>query len=255
MAASLTRRIVGRIRPQILALNGYLRISSSESLGSLSAGNPTDPDEEIKYLASYVTTKIDEIVKFGKPPLPLVYGAEVSVDDHDFWRGEGDAEDEVIRLQILSRVAHFIEKIPQVDKIQIFHAKVFYRSMLNDDSASDLTNDDINTRVINVTQSYPKVGDYKVTYETNFVEDLGFDKWDSIEIIQALQVEFKLYIPDDIVSCKNAIDYIYDHRTERLSKEEFQKHIFLTGEFGASKSEFRRIFVHDKEKKKKKIQR
>lgn len=54
----------------------------------------------------------------------------------------------------------------------------------------------------------------QVTEETHFAEDLGFDRWDFAEIIQALQMEFKLYIPDDIVSCKLAIEYIFDHRAE-----------------------------------------
>jgi acyl carrier protein len=264
MALSLARgRILGRFRPPIVPHNGCIQLPSSDpteyqnntSLGLVSADNPNeDSNDQIKFLASYVVTTIDEIVKFGKPAFPAVYVAEVHADLK--YSGSSEAyklrlysdSSEGYKLRIISKLlAEFIHFIPEVDKIQIFHAKVFYRSMLNDDSDSDLIKDDVISRVLDVTQSYPKVGNYKVTEETNFIEDLGFGKWDSIEIIQALQVEFKLYIPDDITSCKLAIDYIYSHRTERLSKEEFLKHIFVTGEFGESKSELRRIFVPDKE--------
>ncbi|KAM7471994.1 hypothetical protein LguiA_010177 [Lonicera macranthoides] len=54
-----------------------------------------------------------------------------------------------------------------------------------------------------------------VTEETHFQRDLGLDSLDSVEIVIALEEEFKLEIPDkeavNIDSCKLAIEYIYNH--------------------------------------------
>jgi acyl carrier protein len=114
----------------------------------------------------------------------------------------------------------------------------------SDTSNTYLELEDIIYRVCTVVEDFPKLDyNYEVTKDTHFIKDLGFDKWDLIEIIQALSVAYKLYIPYDIVSCKQAIDYIYENCMERLSVEEFRKHIYITREFGESKSEFRRIFV------------
>lgn len=54
-----------------------------------------------------------------------------------------------------------------------------------------------------------------MTEETHFQKDLGLDSLDSVEIVIALEEEFKLEIPDkeavNIDSCKLAIEYIYNH--------------------------------------------
>jgi acyl carrier protein len=101
--------------------------------------------------------------------------------------------------------------------------------------------------VTNILKGFREVDEFQggveVTKDTHFIKDLGFDKWDIIDVIQALSVEFKLYIPYDIVSCQQAIDYINENRSERLSVREFREHIYITREFGESKSEFRRLFV------------
>jgi acyl carrier protein len=136
------------------------------------------------------------------------------------------------------RVLNFIKDFPEVDKIEIFQANIYYESMLPYNCKDELTTkDEIIAKVLKVTQSYPKAANYKVTEETHFCNNLGFDKQDLFEIIQGLQVEFKLDIPDDIDSCKLAIQYIYDHRMEKLSREEFQKRLIITEDSG------RRIYL------------
>lgn len=122
MALSLVR-VRGREISRIPAIIGWLRSSSSSVAAydptgdekELSLGSREGSDDEIKCMASYVTTRIDEIVKFGKPPLPYVYAAEVFVDEihgHSFIP-------EAVRFRILSKVAHFIQNIPEVDNIQV----------------------------------------------------------------------------------------------------------------------------------------
>lgn len=52
----------------------------------------------------------------------------------------------------------------------------------------------------------------QVTEESNFVEDLGADSLDTVELVMALEEEFGCEIPDDaaekIVTVKQAIEFI-----------------------------------------------
>lgn len=55
----------------------------------------------------------------------------------------------------------------------------------------------------------------QVTSEVHFQKDLGLDSLDNVELVMALEEEFKLEIPDleadKIDSCKLAIEYIHNH--------------------------------------------
>ncbi len=52
----------------------------------------------------------------------------------------------------------------------------------------------------------------EVTPEASFVEDLGADSLDTVELVMALEEEFETEIPDEdaekITTVKEAIDYI-----------------------------------------------
>ncbi|XP_057498736.1 acyl carrier protein 1, mitochondrial-like [Actinidia eriantha] len=78
-----------------------------------------------------------------------------------------------------------------------------------------LTKEEVIDRVIDVLKSFPKVDPTKVTPEVHFHKDLGLDSLDTVEIVMALEEEFKLEIPDKeadkIDSCSLAIEYIYNH--------------------------------------------
>ena len=55
----------------------------------------------------------------------------------------------------------------------------------------------------------------EVTPEAKFVEDLGADSLDIVELVMALEEEFGIEIPDEdaekIVTVKDAFDYIRSH--------------------------------------------
>ncbi len=55
----------------------------------------------------------------------------------------------------------------------------------------------------------------EVTSEASFIEDLGADSLDTVELVMALEEEFGLEIPDDeaekIVTVKDAVEYIKAH--------------------------------------------
>ena len=56
------------------------------------------------------------------------------------------------------------------------------------------------------------VDEAKVTADANFVDDLGADSLDQVELIMALEDEFDVEIPDDeaekLKTVQNALDYI-----------------------------------------------
>jgi acyl carrier protein len=56
----------------------------------------------------------------------------------------------------------------------------------------------------------------EVTPEASFVDDLGADSLDTVELVMALEEEFGIEIPDEdaekISSVKDAISYIKEHQ-------------------------------------------
>ena len=59
------------------------------------------------------------------------------------------------------------------------------------------------------------VAETAVTVEASFIDDLGADSLDIVELIMALEEEFDIEIPDadaeKVVSVGDVVDYIKDH--------------------------------------------
>ena len=59
------------------------------------------------------------------------------------------------------------------------------------------------------------VDDKQVTNSASFIDDLGADSLDTVELVMALEEEFDIEIPDEdaekIVMVQDAIDYIKNH--------------------------------------------
>ena len=56
------------------------------------------------------------------------------------------------------------------------------------------------------------VSEEEVTPEASFIEDLGADSLDIVELVMAMEEEFEMEIPDEdaekIVTVKDVIDYV-----------------------------------------------
>ena len=59
------------------------------------------------------------------------------------------------------------------------------------------------------------VDEKQVNPEASFIDDLGADSLDTVELVMALEEEFDVEIPDEdaekIATVQNAIDYIKSH--------------------------------------------
>ncbi len=71
---------------------------------------------------------------------------------------------------------------------------------------------DIETQVKKIIVDHLGIEESKVTPESKFIDDLGADSLDTVELVMAFEDKFGIEIPDDaaetIQTVKNAIDYI-----------------------------------------------
>ena len=75
-----------------------------------------------------------------------------------------------------------------------------------------MTKEEILAKVKGVVSDKLNVGEDQVTADAKFVEDLGADSLDQVELIMALEDEFDLKIPEEeaekLSTVGSAIDYI-----------------------------------------------
>ncbi|MSO53725.1 MAG: acyl carrier protein [Rhodospirillales bacterium] len=74
---------------------------------------------------------------------------------------------------------------------------------------------DVSQRVKKIVVEHLGVDEAKVTETASFIDDLGADSLDTVELVMAFEEEFGCEIPDDaaekIVTVKDVIDYIGTH--------------------------------------------
>jgi acyl carrier protein len=73
----------------------------------------------------------------------------------------------------------------------------------------------IEQRVKKIVAEQLGVNDADIKPESTFVDDLGADSLDTVELVMALEEEFECEIPDEeaekITSVQQAVDYINSH--------------------------------------------
>ena len=55
----------------------------------------------------------------------------------------------------------------------------------------------IKTRVLNVRKAFDKITADKLTLDSHFINDLGLDSLDHVEVIMAVEDEFVFEVPDE----------------------------------------------------------
>ncbi|HET7314068.1 acyl carrier protein [Salinisphaera sp.] len=73
----------------------------------------------------------------------------------------------------------------------------------------------VEERVQKIIAEQLSVSEDQVTSEASFVDDLGADSLDTVELVMALEEEFEIDIPDEeaekIVKVSDAVNYIKSH--------------------------------------------
>ena len=73
----------------------------------------------------------------------------------------------------------------------------------------------VEERVTQIVVEQLGVKEEEVNLESSFVDDLGADSLDTVELVMALEEEFNCEIPDEeaekITTVNQAIDYINNH--------------------------------------------
>lgn len=74
---------------------------------------------------------------------------------------------------------------------------------------------DIENRVKKIVVEHLGVDEAKVAPEASFIDDLGADSLDTVELVMAFEEEFGIEIPDDaaetILTVKDAVNFIEKH--------------------------------------------
>ena len=75
---------------------------------------------------------------------------------------------------------------------------------------------DIDGEVKQIVVEHLGIEESKVTPEAKFIDDLGADSLDTVELVMAFEEKFNIEIPDDaaetILTVKDAIDFIQNKK-------------------------------------------
>ena len=75
--------------------------------------------------------------------------------------------------------------------------------------------ENIEQRVKKIVAEQLGVNEAEVKIDSSFVDDLGADSLDTVELVMALEEEFECEIPDEeaekITTVKQAVDYVTAH--------------------------------------------
>ena len=78
-----------------------------------------------------------------------------------------------------------------------------------------MSSEEIFDKVKSIIVEQLGVADTAVTMEASFIDDLGADSLDIVELIMALEEEFDIEIPDSdaekVVTVGDVVEYIKDH--------------------------------------------
>lgn len=80
----------------------------------------------------------------------------------------------------------------------------------------DIDSESVESKVRSIIAQQLGVGESEIQLESAFIEDLGADSLDIVEMMMTIEDEFFIEVPEDdseqIRTVQNAIDYINKHR-------------------------------------------
>ncbi|XP_023347125.1 acyl carrier protein, mitochondrial [Eurytemora carolleeae] len=139
-----------------------------------------------------------------------------------------------VRSRIFSRLATLggkalVESAPKVAAVRLLHFVNSSQGLLMKPQlehpawrdfrivrfSSTLTQSEIESRVLAVCKAFDKISADKVTLAAHFINDLGLDSLDHVEVIMAIEDEFGFEIPDEhaekLITPEHIVKYVLDH--------------------------------------------
>jgi len=125
--------------------------------------------------------------------------------------------------------ATLMETGPKVSAVKLMHTMHFYnvsclkvvpqhpawRDLPTTRFSSTLTQDQIESRVLAVCKAFDKISADKLALDSHFINDLGLDSLDHVEVIMAVEDEFGFEIPDEhaekLITPSHIVKYVADH--------------------------------------------
>ena len=75
--------------------------------------------------------------------------------------------------------------------------------------------EDVSSKVKKIVADHLGIDEGKVTDEASFIDDLGADSLDTVELVMAFEEEFGVEIPDDaaerILTVKDAVSFLEEN--------------------------------------------
>src|SRR5262245_66289073 len=93
--------------------------------------------------------------------------------------------------------------------------------------------DNVEPRIKKIVAEQLGVNEAEIKNESSFVDDLGADSLDTVELVMALEEEFETEIPDEeaekITTVQQAIDYVKAHYKSRRGTRVTRRRVVLRG--------------------------
>ncbi|XP_041978854.1 acyl carrier protein, mitochondrial isoform X1 [Aricia agestis] len=122
----------------------------------------------------------------------------------------------VCRLSTVALQQKFrtIKTISKVYNNHLQNGVINARQFATIDTTVKITQQQIEERVLKVCKAFDKLSASQLTLDSHFINDLGLDSLDHVEVIMAMEDEFGFEIPDSdaerLVRPKDIVQYIAD---------------------------------------------
>ena len=75
----------------------------------------------------------------------------------------------------------------------------------------------VQSRIISLTATQLGLGEDEISLDSNFMDDLGADSLDTVELVMNIEDEFEIEIPDDEVEEMHTVKSVLNYVTMRTS--------------------------------------
>ena len=75
----------------------------------------------------------------------------------------------------------------------------------------------VQSRIISLTAKQLGLGEDEISLDSNFMDDLGADSLDTVELIMQFEEEFGIEIPDEDAENLHAVGHAVDYISKKLN--------------------------------------